>query len=83
MIRVTKFDSKLIDGPALHFGGDDLMKLDPFHGAAWTKKLADDPENQTVTVTLSTGRKVTVNSRLLGLLRVLADELARADTGVH
>jgi hypothetical protein len=32
---------------------------------------------------LSTGKKVTVNSRLLALLRVLADELAREETPVH
>jgi len=81
--RVTKFDAGSIDLTALFSGGDDFMKLDPFDGAVWKDKLSDEKPDGTVTVTLSTGKQVTVNSRLLGLLRVLADELAKAETGVH
>ncbi len=81
--RVTKFDASSIDLSALISGGDDLMKLDPFEGALWKQRLAESSGCKTVTVTLSTGKTVTVNSRLLGLLRVLADELAKAETGVH
>ncbi len=80
---MTKFDAGIIDISALLSGGGDPMTLDPFHDAVWTKMLAEDSDTQTVTVTLSTGKSVTVNSRLLGLLRVLADELAKADTGIH
>lgn len=72
-----------MDGSAIAAGGDDFMKLDLFDGALWKEKLSGETPDGAVTVTLSTGKKVTVNSRLLGLLRVLADELAKAETGVH
>jgi len=81
--RVTKFDAGSIDLSALLSGGTDFVKLDPFGGALWKEKLSDEKPDGTVTVTLSTGKQVTINSRLLGLLRVLADELAKAETGVH
>jgi len=80
---VTKTIEDIIDLAALNLRGDDFMKLDPFDGALWKERLSDEKPDGTVTVTLSTGKQVTVNSRLLGLLRVLADELAKAETGVH
>ena len=80
---MTKTDTGFMDGSAIAAGGDDFMKLDPFDGALWKDKLSGETPDGTVTVTLSTGKKVTVNSRLLALLRVLADELAKAETGVH
>ena len=72
-----------MDVAALHQGGEKLMKFDLFDGAVWKNKGAAPAEKGTVTVTLSTGKTVTMNSRLLGLLRVLADELAKAETKVH
>lgn len=80
---MTKKTVDIIDMCATHFRGDEFMKLDPFAGALWKEKLSDRHPDGSVTVTLSTGRKVTVNSRLLGLLRLLADELARTETGIH
>ncbi len=80
---MTKTIEDFIDVAALNLRGDDFMKLDPFDGAVWKDKLSDEKPDGTVTVTLSTGKQVMVNSRLLGLLRVLADELAKAETGVH
>ncbi|MFN3960639.1 MAG: hypothetical protein ACK4NP_12090 [Parvularculaceae bacterium] len=80
---MTRFSDGIIGLNALNSGGGDLMKLDPFDGALWKKKLSDPDADGTVTVTLSTGKKVTVNSRLLALLRVLADELAREEAGLH
>lgn len=55
------------------------MKFDLFKDAAWRRKIADPAIKGTVTVTLSTGKTVKVNSKLLGLLRILADELAKND----
>lgn len=80
---MTKTIEDIIDVTAINLRGDDFMKLDPFDDAVWKDKLSDKKPDGTVTVTLSTGKQVTVNSRLLGLLRVLADELAKAETGVH
>ena len=80
---MTKKAVDIIDVCATHLRGDEFMKLDPFAGALWKEKLSDRHPDGTVTVTLSTGKRVTVNSRLLALLRVLADELAKAETGVH
>lgn len=68
---------------ALRDDDGELMKLDPFGGAVWRKQLSKRAADGTVTVTLSTGKKVTLNSRLLALLRLLADELSRDETTVH
>ncbi|HBK93136.1 MAG TPA: hypothetical protein DDZ68_15855 [Parvularcula sp.] len=80
---MTKIFEGIIGCSALNSGGGELMKFDPFDGASWREKLSDQGPDGTVTVTLSTGRQVTVNSRLLALLRLLADELAREETQVH
>lgn len=81
--RVTKSLLGIKDIAALDQGGDEPMKLDLFDGAIWKEKVASPAKDGTVTVTLSTGKKVTVNSRLLAFLRVLADELARKETKLH
>ena len=80
---MTKISDGIIGSSALNPGGGDLMKLDPFDGASWKEKLSDQGPDGTVTVTLSTGKQVTVNSRLLALLRLLADELSREETKLH
>ncbi len=80
---MTKEFSDIIDLNALEEGDGDPMKLDLFEGASWRRKLSEPAADGTVTVTLSTGKKVTMNSRLLALLRLLADELAREETKLH
>ncbi|HBK93144.1 MAG TPA: hypothetical protein DDZ68_15895 [Parvularcula sp.] len=80
---MTKRVDGIIGCSALNPGDGDLMKLDPFDGASWKEKLSDQGPDGTVTVTLSTGKQVTVNSRLLALLRLLADELSREETKLH
>lgn len=72
-----------MDVAAFSEGGEDVIRFDLFDGALWKEKVTGPAKDGTVTVTLSTGKKVTVNSRLLALLRVLADELAREETPVH
>lgn len=80
---MTRDFSGFIDLAAPHDGDGELMKLDLFDGAVWRQQLSEPAADGTVTVTLSTGRKVTMNSRLLALLRLLADELAREETMLH
>ncbi len=82
-VDVTRDYSEFIDLAALHDGDGELMKLDLFDGAVWRQQLSGPAADGTVTVTLSTGRKVTVNSRLLAILRLLADELAREEAKFH
>ena len=59
------------------------VKLDPFENAEWRKKFEEHHDDGTVTVHLSTGKKVRVNSKLLAFLRVLADELASKEETHH
>lgn len=80
---MTKLIPGLMDGAALDDGGDEFMKFDLFDGALWKAKVAAPADDGKVVVALSTGKKVTVNSRLLALLRVLADELAREESPLH
>lgn len=60
-----------------------LMKLDLFEGAVWRRKVSEPSVDGSVTVTLSTGKTVTCNSRFLGLLRVLVEELAKEEPKPH
>lgn len=80
---MTKDVIRHMDLAAFDEGDGGPMKLDLFEGALWRRKVSEPTLDGAVTVTLSTGKKVTVNSRLLGLLRVLADELAKAETKIH
>lgn len=59
------------------------MNLDLFEDADWRRKIGDQNEDGSVAVTLSTGKTVTVNSRFLALLRLLADELAADDAPMN
>ena len=59
------------------------VKLDPFENAEWRKRLEEHHDDGTVTVHLSTGKKVRVNSKFLAFLRLLADELASKEETHH
>lgn len=80
---MTRKLTGFMDSAAFSEGGEDLLKFDLFEGALWKEKVSAPAKDGAVTVTLSTGKTVTVNSRLLALLRVLADELARKETPLH
>lgn len=69
--------------PALDKRDGEPMKLDLFERSLWRRKMSDPADDGTVKVTLSTGKTVTVNSRFLGLLRVLAEELAKDEAKPH
>ncbi len=55
------------------------MKLDLFEDAEWRRKMSEPAADGSITVTLSTGKTVTVNSQFLAFLRLLAEELADED----
>lgn len=59
------------------------VKLDPFENAEWRKRFEVQHDDGRVTVHLSTGKKVTVDSKFLAFLRALADELAKKEDVRH
>lgn len=60
--------------------GDEVpMKLDLFEHALWRRKVSEPAPDGSVTVILSTGKTVLVDSKLLGFLRLLSEELAKDD----
>jgi hypothetical protein len=79
MSDVTKFRIDLMDIGALKTRYGSPMKLDLFEDAEWRRKVSETAADGSVTVTLSTGKTVTVNSKFLGFLRILAEELGKDD----
>jgi hypothetical protein len=79
MSDVTKSRIDLMYIGALKTRDGSPMKLDLFEDAEWRRKLSEPTSDGSVTVTLSTGKTVTVNSKFLGFLRILAEELAKDD----
>jgi hypothetical protein len=79
MSDVTKPSIDLISISALKSRDRSSMKLDLFEDAEWRRKMSEPAADGSVTVTLSTGRTVTVNSQFLAFLRILAEELAEDD----
>lgn len=79
MSDVTKTRIDLISIGALKPHDGSPMKFDLFEDAEWRRKMSEAAADGSVTVTLSTGKTVTVNSRFLALLRLLAQELAEDD----
>jgi hypothetical protein len=79
MSDVTKPSIDLNSIGALKSRDRSSMKLDLFEDAEWRRKMSEPAADGSVTVTLSTGRTVTVNSQFLAFLRILAEELAEDD----
>lgn len=79
MSDVTKRPIDLISLGALKSRDGSPMKFDLFQDAEWRRKMSEPAADGSVTVTLSTGRTVTVNSQFLAFLRILAEELAEDD----
>ena len=79
MSDVTKLLRDLRDLRAHWDADDSAMTFDLFRDADWRRKISPSAADGMVTVTLSTGKTVTVNSQFLGLLRILAEELAEDD----
>jgi len=79
MSDVTKPRIDLISIGALNSPDGSPMKLDLFEEADWRRKMSAPAADGSITVTLSTGKTVTVNSQFLAFLRLLAEELADED----
>lgn len=79
MSDVTKPRIDLISIGALKSRDGSPMKLDLFEDAEWRRRMSEPAADGSVTVTLSTGKTVTVNSQFLAFLRILAEELADED----
>jgi hypothetical protein len=79
MSDVTKPRIDFISIGALKSRNGSPMKFDLFEDAEWRRKMSAPAADGSVTVTLSTGKTVTVNSQFLAFLRILAEELAEDD----
>ena len=79
MSDVTKPGFGPIDIAATENRDGAPMKVDLFKDADWRRRVSGPAADGSVTVTLSTGKTVRVNSKFLGFLRLLAEELAEDD----
>ncbi len=80
---MTKAPTAFMESGAIDDRDGSPMKLDLFESALWRRKVSEPSADGSVTVTLSTGKTVTCNSRFLGLLRVLVEELAKEEPKPH
>jgi len=80
---MTKDARTFNDIAAVTDSGSQPMKLDLFEGSAWRHKLSEKTEGDQTTVTLSSGKTITVEMRFLRFLRVLAEELASKEPVKH
>ena len=83
MSDMTKAPIGFMETGAIDDRDGSPMKLDLFENALWRRKVSEPSADGSVTVTLSTGKTVTCNSRFLGLLRVLVEELAKEEPKPH
>lgn len=80
---MTKDAIPFMDFAALNMSEAAPVSLDPFAKAAWRDKLAETSDGAITTVTLSSGKTVTVETRFLRFLRALAAELASKEPPAH
>ena len=73
---MTKGDIIYMDFLAHDDSEKESMSFDIFKDAAWRHKLSEKTDGDATTVTLPSGKTLTINTKLLRFLRVLADELA-------
>lgn len=79
MSDVIKPRIDLMLADALNARERSPTKLELLEDAEWRRKMSEPAADGSVTVTLSTGKTVTVNSKFLAFLRLLAEELAEDD----
>ena len=80
---MTKGDIPFKDFAAFNDCEPASMSLDIFKDAAWRHKLSETTDGENTTVTLPSGKTLTVNTKLLRFLRVLAEELASQEPVKH
>ena len=80
---MTKLDIIYMDLFACKDGERNLMSFDIFKEAAWRHKLSEKVDGEDTTVTLPSGKTITVNTKFLQFLRVLGEELASKEPIKH
>lgn len=80
---MTKDAITFNDIAAVTDGGSHPMKLDLFKDAAWRRKLSEQTNGDQTSVKLSSGKTVTIDTKFLTFLRVLAEELASKEQIKH
>lgn len=80
---MTKGDTTYIDLSACNDNETEAMSFDIFKDAAWRHKLSEKIDGDETTVTLPSGKTITVNTKLLAFLRILAEELASQEPVKH
>lgn len=80
---MTKDAISFNDFTAIEDGGSDAMSFDLFAKAAWRHKLSERTDGDQTIVTLSSGKTVTIETRFLRFLRLLAEELASTEPIKH
>lgn len=80
---MTKGDLTYMDLSAGNDSETDTMSIDIFKDAAWRHKLSEKTDGDETTVTLPSGKTITVNTKFLRFLRVLGEELASKEPIKH
>lgn len=80
---VTKLWIAFMDANAITRRDGVPLNFEFFKEAMWRQRLLDPAISGTVTVTLSTGKTVTIDSVFLRLMRILADELAEEESRLN
>ncbi|NNE40790.1 MAG: hypothetical protein HKN14_07715 [Marinicaulis sp.] len=80
---MTKGDTVYMDILACNDSENESMSFDIFKDAAWRHKLSEKADGDETTVTLPSGKTITVNTKFLRFLRVLGEELASKEPIKH
>lgn len=80
---MTKGDVIYMDFLARNHSENESMSFDIFKDAAWRHKLSEKTDGDETTVTLPSGKTLTVNTKFLRFLRLLGEELASKDPIKH
>jgi len=80
---MTKDAITFNDIAAVTDSGSSSMKLELFGGSTWRHKLSEKTDGDQTTVMLSSGKTITIETKFLRFLRVLAEELASKEPIKH
>ena len=80
---VTKYVKAFSSSIAIEVHEPISMKFDIFEGSTWRNKVSNAENSGPIEIQLSSGKTVIVDSKFLGFLRVLAEELAAKENIQH
>lgn len=80
---MTKTNTTYMDFGACSDSESESMSFDIFKDAAWRHKLSEKTDGDETTVTLPSGKTLTINTKFLRFLRLLGEELASKDPIKH